>query len=313
MPKTKRDRLLIVSREVKRLRKTIAWALSVWGGLVSLAFTNFGLIIALIVGAFSLLLCLIIIQTAIVWRLTRKDTSEWLDREYLLLKNSWTYSISSDLAALNGECLSERRLICKSGTISSMSIATGPKESLLPFDPTQHYETELLNFSRSSGTVTVRDPHRKEGSSFAFQIDFNPPLVEGEEVYIKYRYKIPKLKMANHEDLLEKSRLSKLGVRDWEYNSFTILYPIQRFEYDLVFLPECMIKPKELDVMRGTDTYKEEKDRVLRGNHFKCENTLGAWRMTLSIDNPPRGATYRLLWFPPKLSELKAIAQGSAP
>lgn len=306
MAQTKRDRFLLLSKEVKKIRKHIAWAFSAGGGLASFAFTQFGLEIALIIGATSLILGFIIFQAVIVWRLTRRDATEWFDREYLLVKNTWTYSLASDLTALDGECVGERRVICKSGTISSMSIAISPKENLLPLDPSQPYEISLPDFSRPKGTVTVRDPHRKEGASFAFQIDFNPPLVEGEEAYVKFRYKVPRLKIASHEALLEKSRSSKLGPRDYEYNSFTINYPMKRFEYDLVFLPECMVKPKELEVKRGTDAFRDELDRILGGNNFKCEEVLGAWKMMLHRDNPPLRTTYRLLWFPPKLSELKA-------
>lgn len=305
MAQTNKDRRLAIIREIRRLRKHIAWTLSAGGGLVSLAFAQLGWEIALMVGAVCVILGLLLLQATIVWRLTRRESGEWFDREYLLLRNAWTYSLASDRAALVGECLGERRFICKSGTISSITIAIGPKENLLPLDPAQSYEVALVDFSRSRGTVSIRDPHRKEGASFAFQIDFNPPLTEGEEAYVKFRYKIPRLKIANYEALLEKSREAKLGPRDYEYNAFTIVYPTRRFEYDLLFLPECRVKPKAIEVKRGTDIFPDEQDLVLNGRHFKCEETLGAWRMTLHRDNPPLHTTYRLMWHPPRLIDLE--------
>lgn len=304
MTETHKERRLAIIREIRRLRRNIGWALSAGAGLVSLSFAQFGWEVAVIVGAACFIIGLLLLQTIIIWRLAKRDSGEWFDREYILLRNAWTYSLALDRSALDGECLGERRIICRSGTISSITIETAPKENLLPLDPQQPYDVALIDSSRSRGTISIRDPHRREGASFAFQIDFNPPLTEGEEAYVKYRAKIPRLKVASYEVLIDRASKAKLGTRDYEYTSFRIAYPTRRFEYELLFLPECLVKPKAIEVRRGTDIFSDEQDIVLNGHHFECTETLGAWRMTLHRDNPPLRTTYRLMWHPPKLSSL---------
>jgi len=103
---------------------------------------------------------------------------------------------------LSAECYGERHLICLGGSISHTTIGVGPRENFVPFDPNDKYEIVLDPQSRREhGTMRVRPPHRKEGASFSFRIDFTPALTEGEEAFVKYKFVLPKFKISTLEFL----------------------------------------------------------------------------------------------------------------
>ena len=158
----------------------------------------------------------------LIWNISRyAEEGYWHDRKYKLIHQKWKYSPNPDLKTLRAECHGERHLTCLSGSIAHTTVGVGPRENLVPFDPDDKYEITLDPQSRRAhGTMSVRPPHRKEGASFSFRIDFGPPLTEGEEAFVKFKYVLPKFKISNLEFLREKCSQANLEARDYEYNSF---------------------------------------------------------------------------------------------
>lgn len=247
----------------------------------------------------------------LIWNLSRyAEEGYWHDRKYKLIHNKWKYTPNPDLKTLKAECQGERHLVCLNETISHTTISAAPFENLVPFDPNDNYEIQLDPQSRREhGTMRLREPHRKSGASFAFRIDFTPPLKEGEEAFIKYRFVLPKFKISNLDYLREQCTHAKLDARDYEYNSFKIDYPTEKFIYELNFAKGCCIKPKAVEVERGTTLFQPEQTCVVKNGFFRCEEIDGGWRMKLERAKPPLRVRYRVLWHPPRLHELQKAVQ----
>jgi hypothetical protein len=247
----------------------------------------------------------------LIWNISRyAEEGYWHDRKYKLIHNKWKYFPNLDLKTLRAECYGERHLICLSGSISHTTIGVGPRENLVPFDPDDKYDITLDPQSRREhGAMRVRPPHRKEGASFSFRIDFNPPLIEGEEAFVKFKYVLPRFKISTLEHLREKCSQANLDARDYEYNSFGIDYPTDKFIYELHFSPKCCVKARKLEVERGTAIYYPEQLRAQKNGVFTCENVDGGLIMKLERHKPPINVRYRLLWDPPRFQEMKAALQ----
>ncbi len=287
------------------LKSLTGIAVMVGGGLIPFIVYVRGIIISPWMGAAICLLAVIIFQSVIIFRLGKKASmAVWHDREYLLLNNKWRYTLNDDVQTLNGECECERHMRCLGKSISYLIIDISPVEPLIQFDPNERYDVFIIESRRDKGAVSLRKPHKKEGASFAFRIDFDPPLIQGELVCLKFRYRLPHFKIANMELLMEKVSKAKLEPRDYEYNSFSISYDIHKFVYEIVFDSHCKIKPKGIEARRGTDIFIEEQERVIKSNWFRCEQNNGAWRMILERDHPPMKTTYRFKWSPPSKDEL---------
>lgn len=301
-----RESLHLVANEMFAVLKSMTGiAVMLGGGLIPFFDYCFKFVQSPWLSAVAALMTVVTFQLIVIFRLGKKAASaNWHDREYLLLKNKWKYILNNDLETLRGECECERHMRCLNRSISYLSIEIGPAESLLPFDPNEHYDVFLLESRREKGAVSLRKPHRKEGASFAFRIDFDPPLTQGELVYVKFRYRLPRFKIANMELLREKVSKAKLEPREYEYNSFSISYDICKFVYEIAFDSLCKIKPKGIEVRRGTDVFIEEQERVIKNNWFRCEQNDGAWRMILEREHPPMKTTYRFKWSPPSKEEL---------
>jgi hypothetical protein len=95
------------------------------------------------------------------------------------------------------------------------------------------------------------------------------------------------------------------GDRDYEYNSFNVIYPIQQFHYEIFFHKSCCITPPELDVKRVTSDFYIEKDFIVKHNLFRLIKDDEGWRIILERDNPPIDAKYIIKWRPPRLNELQ--------
>lgn len=243
----------------------------------------------------------------LIWNISRyAEEGYWHDRKYKLINQKWKYSPNPDFKTLRAECNGERLLICLNGSISHTTIGVGPRENLVPFDPSEQYEIILDPQSRRDhGTMSVRPPHRKEGASFLFRIDFNPPLIEGEEAFVKFKYVLPKFKISTLEYLREKCSQANLDARDYEYNSFAIDYPTDKFIYELHFSPECCVKARKIEVERGTSIFYPEQLYAQKNGIFTCKNNDGSLIMKLERYKPPINIRYRLLWDPPRSKEIE--------
>jgi hypothetical protein len=136
------------------------------------------------------------------------------------------------------------------------------------------------------------------GSTFAFRIDFTPPLAENEEAFVKFSFVITKFKVATFAELRKRIAQVKLEPRDYEYHSLFISFPIRRLLFEVMFDARCGIVPKGIEVKRGTSVFSEEQDYVIRSGKFKVEKVQDSWRLVLDRENPPLKAEYIIMWSP---------------
>ncbi len=246
-----------------------------------------------------------IVSIMLLWKLSGQTHSEaWYDREYKLVNVLWKYVLSKDARTLDGECISERKVVCLEGEISHIQITVDKDESLIPFDPSQDYNLQLITGNRERGQIELRGPHRKEGTSFAFRVVFHPPLIKGETAHVKMKFKLPCFKISNIEDLREKMINAIIDARDYEYNSFTINFPIEEFHYEVFMPKQCNASPLGLEVTRGTSTFIDEKNIVMNKNFFRVIEEDAGWRMILDRKRPPIKAKYLFQWKPAKLKNI---------
>jgi hypothetical protein len=256
--------------------------------------------------AIALLSFVVIVLTMLCWRLALAiENRNWFDKEYILLKNKWKYTLNQDGETLDGECFSDRRMICLEAGMSHLAITISKDECFVPFDPALDYSPEMLSYDRKNGTVSISLPHKKEGASFAFRINFVPSLAKDEEVGIKYKYKIPRFKMATLEYLRAKMATSRLPARDYEYNSIKVNNPIRHLIYEVTLPKTCLVLPDGLAVARGTAPFDEEEKSIVNKGWFLVENNDLGCRMILDRKNPPIKTGYRIKWRPPERDVLR--------
>lgn len=296
------ERLYFLSNELRKLLKPIVAAAALIGGGLVPFMQLFGKHIQSPQAiAIAVLLFLIVVLVMLCWRLANPESSSgWSDREYLLIKCQWKYTLNKDGESLDGECIAERELVCKNAGISHIPITLDKDEVFLPFNPNENYSTQLIDFHRSGGgAVNVTQPYKSEGASFAFRINFDPPLETEERARVKFKYTVPKFKIATIEELRAKTQNAKNSARDYEFNSFRVIYPIKRFVYEVVFADECKIRPLGLEVVRGTTRFDQEERDVVKNNYFKAECNDFSCRLLLDRPNPPIKAKYLIKWQPP--------------
>ena len=102
---------------------------------------------------------------------------------------------------------------------------------------------------------------------------------------------------------------ANLDARDYEYNSFSIDYPTDKFIYELHFSPTCCVKPRKIEVERGTAIHYAEQLLAQKNGTFTCEHIDGGLIMKLERNKPPIKVRYRLLWDPPRSQEIRAALQ----
>ncbi len=303
-----RESLRLVANEMFAVLKSMTGiAVMIGGGLIPFFDYFFKFVQSPWLSVIAALITVVVFQLIVIFRLGKKAASAtWCDRTYILLRSRWRYTLDDNLDTLSGEYEGERHLTCLNHSIAHLNITVNVTESLILFDPNENYDIVIYPESKrdKAGTISFRQPHKKEGASFAFRIDFNPPLTQGETVYIKFRYRLPHFKVANMELLRDKASKAKLDVRDYEYNQFEISYDIQKFVYELIFDSSCMIKPRGIEVKRGTDIFMDEYEKIISNNWFRCEQNDGAWKMIFERRYPPEKAVYRIKWAPPSKEEL---------
>ena len=302
----------IINEAIKTTKSMAGIAVTLGGGVIPFIGYLLGWIPSGKIAAITLLTGFAAFVVMFIWNLSRyAEEGYWHDRKYKLIHNRWKYSPNPDLKTLRAECYGQRHLICLSGTISHSTIGVGPHENLVPFDPNDKYEIELDPQSRREhGTMQVRPPHRKEGASFSFRIDFTPPLSKGEEAFVKFRFALPRFKISTLEYLREKCSQANLDARDYEYNSFNIDFPTEKFKYELHFAPNCCVNPRAFEVLRGTAIHYPEQMYIQKHGLFQCEESDGGLQVKLERERPPINVRYRLLWNPPRTKELQAAYNG---
>jgi hypothetical protein len=308
------QRIQAIRGELLRTAKSLfSTMIALGGGLIPFACSYFGWLNITYPTTISLLIILLIFLTILTWNLSRyAEERLWHDRKYQQIAIKWNYPLGADNNVLRATCEGERHFTCLLGAIAHTTISVGPTENYFEFNPDADYQLSLPETHRSeSGCITLGAPHRKSGASFAFRVHFNPPLREGEVARIKYKFTLPKFKIATIEHLREKSLHSALGVRDYEYNSYAILYPTDEFIYELNFCSECHVKPRAIKAVRGTETDTQEEKFINNMRSFICEEINDGWKFKLIRKRPPINIRYYIEWTPPAALKLNIESGGN--
>lgn len=228
----------------------------------------------------------------------------YFGRRYKLRSNKWIFSVNDDLETLRCEIEGVRHLVCTAGIIDKDTVSIAPAASLISFAATDDYQIQIVEFSYKNGKVSATDPLRNEGKNFAFDIEFSPPLKPGNEVYVKYRYVIPKYKVATKEYLGKCSFSSPYGLRDYEFLSTIVSYPVEKYIYELFFSDECSIHPRQPEATWRNMPSVEELEKLQDDKSYSSIYDNG-WVLRLERENPPVQTRYIFSWKPPKRQEIE--------
>ena len=243
-------------------------------------------------------------QTDVIYTSYEPTDPRYFGRRYKLFSNKWTLSLNEDMKTLKGVCEGERRIVCTSGSIKELNISVEPAESLVRFPSDADYEVVLLEHEYKGGTVYACTPHKQEGQNFAFSLEFSPQLVPGDEVYVKYRFTMPIYKVASTECMKECFSTSPYDLRNDEYISNVISYPIEKFIYEINFTDDCCVRPK-LPEATWRELPSVEEMEKLRNKENYVSNYENGWKLRLERNNPPIRTRYKFSWNPPSQKELE--------
>lgn len=306
-----RQRVDALRTEAVRTAKSVKGIIALFAGALIPFFARlldwFPRVHPVVLAVFVLCGMLLAFALLLAWNLTRyADDREWFGRKYRLISQRWSYTLNHDSKTLHAVCVGERHVVCTRDTITHLTIPVSPAENLVPFDPNDEYVIELDPQSRySRGEISVRKPHRKEGSNFSFRIDFSPPLEVDDEAYVKFRFSLPKFKIAMLEYVRERQQIAALDACDYQLSWFNINYPTERFIFELRFASECKIKPRSPEALRGETPLRSEQEELRKpGVYLARQEDDGTWLLRLDRKNPPVKTKYRLSWYPPREADL---------
>ncbi|THG29287.1 DUF4062 domain-containing protein [Naasia lichenicola] len=157
---------------------------------------------------------------------------------------------------------------------------------------------------RSDGEgLHLRPPHKAAGGAFAQDVVMEPPLDSGASADLHIEGEVPSFKFATRDLLEPATRNSKLGLRDWDYISLTINYPVARLIYTAFFPAYLEADVIGVRVGRGAIDAAEGA-RLRREGHAWIRQTVqdGVEGVELGLDVPKPHLkwTYRLCWRPPR-------------
>ena len=306
------QRLHAILREfIKTLRSFAGVSALLGGGILSTLIFIIELVPEehKILASFCVSLFFIIVFIVVLcWNLSRYAVdSYWFNRKYKLISQIWDYSPNPDGMTYNAKCEGIREITCLAGSLSYINISMAPKENLTPFKKDDDYSIEISPQSRHpSGVIQARKPHRSEGSTFAFHIDFIPPLRMNETAYVKFSYRLQNFKVANLDLLRELSNKASLEAVDYQYCSWSVDYPIDHLHYEIRFTDDCLIQPRPPEARRETAVLTEEQKLLENPNKriYTATNIGNGWDLVLDRDRPPINTTYRIPWTPPTKEQL---------
>lgn len=309
------QRLTALRVEFVRTTKSLAGVTSLLvGGLIPFAFLvsdRFPAMPPLFLGAIVLLAMLLPFTVVLAWNLSRyAEDRFWFDRKYLVISAKWSYTPNRDLQTLRAVCNGRRHVKCLAGELDYITVSVSPSENLVPFSPDDDYELALEPKSDyEGGEIVLREPHRKSADSFSFRAHFYPPLKEGQSADVRFRFVLPRFKISNRDYLRHKSQTAKLEARDYEFGSWLIEFPTDRFVWETRFSAECRIQPRALEALRGTTVYAQERSELEKWKAVRSERLDGGWLLRLDREKPPVRTRYRISWVPPTLAELRGAMQ----
>jgi hypothetical protein len=160
----------------------------------------------------------------------------------------------------------------------------------------------------SPGSVRLGEPHHRTGSKFSFRIHFEPPLLRGHTALVHTRVEFPEYRVGIRDDLVADLLAAGAEVRDYDYNSRTMVRPNELLVYRVI-LPQALgATPWGPEVRRNAGPFVDEQRFVDEepGVFTVTETTDDdpSWVMELRRTTPPFRASYRLRWRLPRLVDL---------
>lgn len=186
---------------------------------------------------------------------------------------------------------------------------TKPSGDFVSFFPADPPVLTLTDWERAdSGSVTLRDrPRRMEPASFIQDLDFMPPLRQGELGSFRINVDLPGYRFAYRDDVKAASAHAPAGVRDYEVCSYDLSFPTDRLLLSVTF-PAAL----EADVLgfrvrkNRTALDQEEMTRLEQYGCYtvtKLETDTGENVVaSLDVPNPVLKRSYEIRWRPPRRS-----------
>jgi hypothetical protein len=184
-----------------------------------------------------------------------------------------------------------------------------PSVQTVGFTAEQPPQVWLEEKERSSpGSVRLGEPHHRTGSKFSFRVHFEPPLLRGHTAMVHTRVEFPEYRVGLRDDLVADLLAAGGEVRDYDYNSRTMVRPNELLVYRVI-LPQALgATPWGPEVRRNAGPFIDEQNFVdEEPGVFTVTETTDAdpsWVMELRRTTPPFRASYRLRWRLPRFVDL---------
>ena len=229
-------------------------------------------------------------------------------RRHDLFSISWALTRNSDSNTLRGVCTREESIVCQNGIHDFIPVAVAQAANIVPFDETLGFDVELLDHDYLGGRVSIEHVRYATGQNYSFRLRFTPPLRQGATVSVKYRFTVPRMKVATVEQMREYLFKADPDVELRNYESFVIqvLDPTSKFVYETVFDANCQIQPGQPDVSWRQSPIPREQAELMSGAYSCTETPDGGWRMRIERQNPTVETRYTLRWKLPRERDLDA-------
>ncbi len=230
-------------------------------------------------------------------------------RRHVLFSVSWALTRNADSSTLRGICTREEAIVCQPGVQDFIPVVVAQAANIVPFDESLGFDAELLSYDYPGGRVAIEHVNYSTGQNYSFRLRFTPPLRQGAIVSVKYRFTIPKIKVATVEQMREYLFKADPDVELRNYESFVIqvLDPTDRFVYEAFFDASCQIRPEQPHVSWRQAPILREQAELMGGAYSCTETSDGGWRMRIERENPPVETRYTLRWRLPRERDLDLI------
>lgn len=227
-------------------------------------------------------------------------------RRHLLMDSTWDLELGDDGDSLKATSTRTEHFICQSPVMHYVRVAVAQAANILPFQPEAGFDVELLGYEYPGGRVGISRKRIMPGGNYSFQLDFHPPLANGTEVQVHYRFTIPALKVAHKEKLRELlQENSDIELRNYESFVIQVLDPTDVFRYTVNFAPDCWVDPAPPEVTWRRAPYVDESAALLKGGYVSRRNEDGGWQLRIERVKPVTETRYTLKWHLPQREDLR--------
>lgn len=230
-------------------------------------------------------------------------------RRHDLFRITWALARNSDSNTLRAVCTREEAFVCQNGVHDFIPVIVAQAANIVPFDGDLGFEVQLLDYEYPAGKVSIEHVRHATGQNYSFRLRFTPPLRQGAAVSIRYRFTIPRMKVATYEQMREYLFKADSHVELRSYESFIIqvLDPTSKFIYETIFDANCQIQPMQPDVSWRQSPFPREQAELMEGGYSCIETPDGGWRMRIERQNPTVETRYSLRWKLPLERDLDPI------